>query len=72
MAAKALKARTKFGLTGTPVQNNLDEFWCIVDVLCPGLFLSLGEFRIRFTSPIRAGMRKGATAAEIVSVSHVV
>lgn len=66
LAAKALKAGRKFGLTGTPVQNNLDEFWSIMDVISPGLFLSDNDFRARFTAPIRTGMRKGASAREIV------
>lgn len=37
-AVKALRARHRFALTGTPVENSLDEIWAIFDVVLPGLF----------------------------------
>lgn len=35
-------------LTGTPVQNNLDELYAIVNFACPQYLGSLGEFRSRY------------------------
>ncbi|GGG14749.1 DEAD/DEAH box helicase [Paenibacillus abyssi] len=37
-AVKALRARHRFALTGTPVENSLEELWSIFDVVLPKLF----------------------------------
>ncbi len=43
-AAKALKARSRIALTGTPVENRLGDLWSIYDFLDPGLLGSAREF----------------------------
>lgn len=37
-AVKSLKARHRFALTGTPVENKLEELWTIFDAVFPELF----------------------------------
>ncbi len=37
-AVKQIKARHRFALTGTPVENSLSELWSIYDVVFPDLF----------------------------------
>lgn len=37
-AVKALQAEFRFALTGTPIENSLDELWSIFDAVFPGLF----------------------------------
>lgn len=37
-AVKALQARYRFALTGTPVENALEDLWSIFGVVFPGLF----------------------------------
>ncbi|AEM78248.1 LOW QUALITY PROTEIN: SNF2-related protein [Thermoanaerobacter wiegelii Rt8.B1] len=51
-AVKALKARIKIAMTGTPVENNLGELWCIIDYVQPGLLSSYHEFRKTYQIPI--------------------
>ncbi|MGR5067244.1 SNF2-related protein [Vibrio alfacsensis] len=51
-AAKGLKADFKLMATGTPVENSLADFWCLMDTACPGLLGSYQEFRSRYISPI--------------------
>ncbi|KAB2824663.1 SNF2-related protein [Aliivibrio finisterrensis] len=51
-AAKGLKADFKLVATGTPVENSLADFWCLMDTACPGYLGSYQEFRTRFISPI--------------------
>ncbi len=63
-AAKALKARTRLALTGTPVENNLGELWCIVDFVQPGHLGSYQAFRKRFEDRIRSEEIAVAEAAE--------
>jgi hypothetical protein len=43
-ALKALKARARFALTGTPIENRLGDLWSIFDFLNPGLLGSSKEF----------------------------
>jgi superfamily II DNA or RNA helicase len=51
-ATAELEARHRVCLTGTPVENNLDELWALFDFLAPGLLGSAEEFRLRFRYPI--------------------
>lgn len=44
-AVKAVQAGRRFALTGTPVENSLDELWSILDAVFPELFTGRKEFR---------------------------
>lgn len=65
-AAKGLKADFKMVTTGTPVENSLKDFWCLMDTACPGLLGSYQEFRELYVSPITtaAGDEKDTVRAE--------
>ncbi len=41
---KRLKAQQRFALTGTPVENSLEELWSIFHVVFPELFQGLKEY----------------------------
>lgn len=43
-AVKRIKADHKFALTGTPVENSLEELWSIFHVVFPDLFMGLKEY----------------------------
>ncbi len=43
-----LKAMSKLALTGTPVENSLDDLWSIFNIINPGLLGSLESFNQRF------------------------
>jgi len=43
-AVKKLKADHRFGLTGTPVENSIEELWSIYYVVFPQLFKGLKEY----------------------------
>ncbi len=51
-AAKALKAKFKLVATGTPVENSLCDFWCLMDTAIPGLLGSYQDFRKTYVQPI--------------------
>ncbi len=44
IVVKGVKAKTIFALTGTPIENNLNEFWSIFNILLPGLLGSKKDF----------------------------
>ncbi|KKI89541.1 helicase SNF [Bacillus sp. SA1-12] len=41
---KKVKANHRFALTGTPIENSLEELWAIFHVVFPELFLGLKEY----------------------------
>jgi non-specific serine/threonine protein kinase len=43
-SVKGLKARARFALTGTPIENRLADLWSIFDFVNPGLLGSSKEF----------------------------
>ncbi|ASK63863.1 helicase SNF [Virgibacillus phasianinus] len=43
-AVKKIQADHRFGLTGTPIENSLEELWSIFHVVFPELFLGLKEY----------------------------
>lgn len=49
---RSLKASHRLALTGTPMENRLDELWSIMDFLNPGYLGSLRRFRQQFITPI--------------------
>jgi superfamily II DNA or RNA helicase len=54
-AARALQARWRVALTGTPIENRLEELWSQLDFANPGLLGSLASFQARWARPIAAG-----------------
>ncbi len=51
-AVKAIRARTRFALTGTPIENRLGELWSIFDYLMPGFLFTYARFKKIYESPI--------------------
>ena len=51
-AIKTIKAKTKYALTGTPIENSLAELWSIFDFLLPGYLFSYKKFKEIFEIPI--------------------
>ncbi|MCA3752035.1 MAG: DEAD/DEAH box helicase [Phenylobacterium sp.] len=48
-AAKTLNASFVLGMTGTPVENRLQDLWSLMDVVAPGLLGSSRDFEKRYT-----------------------
>ncbi len=51
-AVKAVKARHRLVLTGTPLENSVLDLWSIFDFLMPGYLGSAKDFRERYELPI--------------------
>jgi DNA repair and recombination RAD54-like protein len=64
-ALNSLPVRRRVLLTGTPMQNNLEEFFAMVDFTNPGVLAPSGEdFRRRMLAPILRGREPDATDAQ--------
>ena len=48
-------------LTGTPMQNDLDELWAMCDFACPCALPPLRTFKSIFSNPIEAGRQSRAS-----------
>ncbi|MBK9072763.1 MAG: DEAD/DEAH box helicase [Myxococcales bacterium] len=51
-AARAIRAKHKVSLSGTPIENNLGELWSMMDFLNPGILGTSEQFRANFRTPI--------------------
>ncbi|ELU06400.1 hypothetical protein CAPTEDRAFT_223034 [Capitella teleta] len=62
---KGLRCKRRYGLTGTPLQNRLDEFWCVMDWVSPGCLGGLAQFDVEFIQPIEKGQKQDATKRKL-------
>ena len=59
-AVKVVKSRTRYALTGTPIENRLSELWSIFDFLIPGYLYGYDVFRNDFEAPVVRNEDAGA------------
>ncbi|WP_420843730.1 DEAD/DEAH box helicase [Listeria costaricensis] len=45
LAVRSIKASARFALSGTPLENRIDELWTIFQTLMPGFFPTLQKFK---------------------------
>ncbi|XP_068279807.1 DNA excision repair protein ERCC-6-like 2 isoform X2 [Nyctibius grandis] len=64
---KSLKCSVRIGLTGTVLQNNMKELWCVMDWAVPGLLGSRLHFKKKFSDPVEHGQRHTATKRELAT-----
>ena len=63
-ALKRLVPSRRVLLTGTPLQNDLSEFWTMCDFVNPGALGSLAAFSREYATPIARGRQPNASTAE--------
>lgn len=51
-AVKKLQSTHKLALSGTPIENKLEELWSVFDFLMPGFLFDMHEFNYRYVNPI--------------------
>lgn len=61
-AIVSIPAEHRIALTGTPVENRLDELRAVLDFANPGLLGSAGTFRARFAVPIESHRDQAAAS----------
>ena len=54
-AARALTARVRFALTGTPIENGIRDLWSLMEFAVPGYLGPRKEFAERYESPLTSG-----------------
>ncbi|XP_014220729.1 DNA repair and recombination protein RAD54-like [Trichogramma pretiosum] len=63
-ALMGLKAKRRVLLSGTPIQNDLLEYFSLIQFVNSGLLGTASEFRRKFENPILKGQDAGATDKE--------
>lgn len=64
-ALNLVRCQRRIALTGSPLQNNLMEYYCMVDFVRQGFLGSSHEFRNRFQNPIENGQHTNSTSDDV-------
>ncbi|KAH8153453.1 uncharacterized protein LAJ45_02266 [Morchella importuna] len=64
-AIRGLNTKRRVILSGTPLQNDLHEFYIMVDFVNPGLLESYATFRKEFEGPIVKSRQPGAAKRDV-------
>lgn len=65
LAAKMIRSPHRIILSGSPIQNNLRELWCLFDFVFPGRLGTLPSFQAEFEVPIAHGSYANANSLQV-------
>jgi len=70
-ALRKLESRSRFLLTGTPLQNKLGDLWALMDFSQPGLLGNHATFERNFSDQIAKGSKRNATRFAVELKDHL-
>ncbi|KAL6713183.1 hypothetical protein ACLMJK_009304 [Lecanora helva] len=63
-AMTQFRTRSRVALTGSPLSNNLEEYYTLVDWIAPNYLGNHAEFRANYEEPIQAGLYKDSNTRD--------
>lgn len=71
-AVRSIPSAAKIAMTGTPVENRLDELWAILNVTNPSILGDRTRFKQRFATPIeRRNSQRAAARLNAIVAPHI-
>lgn len=65
-AMNQIKTKSRIALTGSPLNNNLEEYHSLVDWIAPRYLGSYPEFKATYEEPIREGLYQDSTRSQYI------
>lgn len=63
-AATQLRSKSRIALTGSPLANNLEEYYAMINWIAPGYLGDIVQFRARYVEPIQEGLYQNSSSFE--------
>ena len=63
-AVNQIKCKSRIAMTGSPLANNLSEYFSLINWIAPGYLGSPSEFKETYEKPITAGLYQESTQGE--------
>jgi len=63
-AMNQIQTRSRVALTGSPLNNNLEEYYTLIDWIAPNYLGSHTEFKATYEEPIREGLYQDSTLSQ--------
>ncbi|KXH61482.1 SNF2 super family protein [Colletotrichum salicis] len=64
IAAAKFKTQRRIALTGSPLANNVIEFYCMINWVAPNYLGPLTEFKDYYAEPIQSGLYEDSTGSQ--------
>ena len=64
LAMNQIKTRSRIALTGSPLNNNLAEYYALIDWIAPNYLGTYTEFKATYEEPIQEGLYRESTDSQ--------
>ena len=64
LAMNQIRTKSRIALTGSPLNNNLEEYYTLIDWIAPNYLGTRTEFKATYEEPIREGLYRDSTRSQ--------